>query len=48
MEVNPNPGWSKAAKLAMMASFEGLSYPQLLETLIDIANVRIGHTADVG
>lgn len=41
MEVNPNPAWSKAAKLAIMASFEGVRYPQLLEMLIETAITRI-------
>ncbi len=41
MEVNPNPAWSRDAKLALMARFEDLQYPQLLETLVDTAWARV-------
>lgn len=40
MEINPNPAWSREAKLALMARFEGLTYPQLLERLVDTAWAR--------
>ena len=40
MEVNPNPAWSREAKLALMARFEGLAYPQLLETIVEAAWAR--------
>lgn len=40
LEVNPNPAWSCEAKLARMAAFEGLAYPELLQTLIDAAWTR--------
>lgn len=41
MEVNPNPAWSREAKLAMMARFGGIAYPQLLELLIETAWTRV-------
>ncbi len=42
MEVNPNPAWSREAKLARMANFDGLEYPQLMELLVDTAWARHG------
>ncbi len=41
MEVNPNPAWSCAAKLAIMAGFGGLTYPQLLESILEAAQARL-------
>ena len=41
MEINPNPAWSREAKLAIMAGFEGLTYPALLERLVDTAFARL-------
>lgn len=41
LEVNPNPAWSRDAKLALMARFAGIEYPQLLEMLIDAAWTRV-------
>ncbi len=40
MEVNPNPAWSSAAKLALMASFAGISYPELLGLILEAAQAR--------
>jgi D-alanine-D-alanine ligase len=42
MEVNPNPAWANDGKLALMAGVAGLSYPQLLEKIVDAALTRIG------
>lgn len=41
MEVNPNPAWANDGKLAFMASFAGMTYPKMLEALIDAAAARI-------
>ena len=41
MEVNPNPAWSKEAKLAKMAAFAGMTYPELLATIVDEAWMRV-------
>lgn len=40
MEVNPNPAWGFDAKLAIMSSFAGVSYPRMLEMVIDAAIQR--------
>jgi len=42
MEVNPNPAWDYAAKLAFMASFAGISYAEMLGMLIETARRRVG------
>ncbi len=41
MEVNPNPAWANDAKLAIMAGFAGMTYPQMLEAVIDAAVQRV-------
>ena len=41
MEINPNPAWGCDAKLAIMAGFDGLSYPETLGLIIDAARARI-------
>jgi D-alanine-D-alanine ligase len=41
MEVNPNPAWANDGKLAYMASFANVSYPRMLEMIIDAAINRI-------
>lgn len=45
MEVNPNPAWAWDAKLAVMASFAGLSYAEMLEKLIATAWARVKRDA---
>lgn len=40
MEVNPNPAWATDGKLAMMAAFEGTSYPRLMERILEVAQRR--------
>jgi D-alanine-D-alanine ligase len=42
MEINPNPAWGYDGKLAIMASFAGLSYARMLEMVIDAAIARLG------
>ena len=42
LEVNPNPAWSAQGKLAKMAGFGGVGYPQLLGTILDAARKRVG------
>jgi D-alanine-D-alanine ligase len=42
MEVNPNPAWANDAKLALMAGFAGIAYPDLLRMILDAALTRIG------
>jgi D-alanine-D-alanine ligase len=41
MEVNPNPAWANDGKLAFMASFAGLDYPQMLHMILDAALRRL-------
>lgn len=41
LEVNPNPAWSAAAKMAIMAGYAGMSYTELLERILDVAWTRI-------
>lgn len=45
MEVNPNPGWCWDGKLNIMAGFEGLSYGQLLEMILNAGMERIAASA---
>jgi D-alanine-D-alanine ligase len=40
LEVNPNPGWCWDGHLAKMASFDGISYPQMLEAILKAAEHR--------
>lgn len=40
LEVNPNPGWCWDGKLNLMASFDGISYDQLLNMILDAARNR--------
>jgi D-alanine-D-alanine ligase len=42
MEVNTNPAWAYDAKLALMAGFAGMEYPQMLQRILDAACRRIG------
>ena len=41
LEVNPNPGWCWDGKLNLMASFEGISYPELLGSILEAARERL-------
>ena len=41
MEVNPNPAWSSAAKLAVMARHAGMGYADLLRMILDTAWARL-------
>jgi D-alanine-D-alanine ligase len=42
LEVNPNPAWASDGKLAFMASFAGVAYPDMLKMILDAALRRIG------
>jgi D-alanine-D-alanine ligase len=42
MEVNPNPAWANDGKLAFMAGFAGIAYPDLLQMILDAALTRLG------
>lgn len=42
MEVNPNPAWGNDGKLAVMASFAGISYRDMLKMIVDAAIARLG------
>jgi D-alanine-D-alanine ligase len=42
LEVNPNPGWCWDGHLAKMSKFAELSYPQMLELIVQAAEQRIG------
>ena len=41
LDVNPNPGWCWDGKLNLMASFDGLSYTDLLRMIIETAQARL-------
>lgn len=41
LEVNPNPAWSAEGKLALMASFGGTTYPELLARILETARARL-------
>lgn len=42
MEANTNPAWACDAKLALMAGFAGIEYPQMLERILTTARRRCG------
>jgi D-alanine-D-alanine ligase len=42
MEINPNPAWGNDGKLAFMAGFAGLGYPDLLRLILEAALKRCG------
>jgi D-alanine-D-alanine ligase len=41
LEVNPNPGWCWDGKLNLMASFDGMSYADLLRLILEAAQGRL-------
>ncbi len=42
MEVNPNPAWANDGKLAFMAGFASIAYPDMLKMILDAALKRTG------
>ncbi len=42
LEVNPNPGWCWDGKMNLMAGFQGMRYPELLEKILVAACDRYG------
>ena len=42
LKVNPNPAWANDGKLAFMAGFAGIGYPDMLKMILDAARVRLG------
>jgi D-alanine-D-alanine ligase len=44
LEVNPNPGWCWDGHLAKMAGINEISYPKLLEMILQATEQRIGQT----
>ncbi|MGH6898646.1 MAG: D-alanine--D-alanine ligase family protein [Geminicoccaceae bacterium] len=42
LEVNPNPAWANDGKLAFMAGFAGIAYPQMLRMILKAALRRTG------
>jgi D-alanine-D-alanine ligase len=42
LEVNPNPAWANDGKLAFMASFAGIAYPDMLRMILEAALRRVG------
>jgi D-alanine-D-alanine ligase len=42
LEVNPNPAWANDGKLAFMAGFAGITYPDMLKMILDAALSRVG------
>ena len=45
MEVNPNPAWANDGKLAFMAGFAGIEYPQMLELILRAALKRLSEAS---
>ncbi len=41
IEVNPNPAWGSDGKLAIMASFQNMSYRELLKKIVEVACLRL-------
>jgi D-alanine-D-alanine ligase len=41
MEVNPNPAWANDGKLAFMAGFADIPYPDMLKMILDAALNRV-------
>jgi D-alanine-D-alanine ligase len=41
LEVNPNPAWANDGKLALMAGFAGIAYPDLLQMILGAAIRRL-------
>jgi D-alanine-D-alanine ligase len=41
LEVNPNPAWANDGKLAFMAGFAGIAYPDMLKMILDAALRRV-------
>jgi D-alanine-D-alanine ligase len=41
MEVNPNPAWANDGKLAFMAGFAGIAYPDMLRLILEAAITRV-------
>jgi D-alanine-D-alanine ligase len=42
LEVNPNPAWANDGKLAFMAGFADITYPDMLKMILDAALRRVG------
>ena len=42
LEVNPNPGWCWDGKLNLMAGFAGMTYGELLQSILTAAEERLG------
>ena len=40
LEVNPNPAWANDGKLAFMAGFAGIAYPDMLKMILEAALAR--------
>ena len=40
LEVNPNPAWANDGKLAFMAGFAGIAYPDMLSMILEAALAR--------
>ncbi|MCA6078027.1 methyltransferase domain-containing protein [Fulvivirga sedimenti] len=41
LEANPNPGWCWDGHLAKMAALDGISYPMMLDKIINSAIIRV-------
>jgi D-alanine-D-alanine ligase len=47
LEVNPNPGWCWDGHLAKMAKLKGMSYSNMLESILEACKSRISITDDI-
>jgi D-alanine-D-alanine ligase len=46
LEINPNPGWCWDGHLAKMAKVAGMSYAEMLESILRVAEQRLGIQRD--
>ncbi|ATZ61546.2 MAG: methyltransferase domain-containing protein [Methanosarcinales archaeon Met12] len=46
LDVNPNPGWCWDGHLAKMAKIAGMSYTEMLESILRVAEQRLGIQTD--
>lgn len=48
LEVNPNPGWCWDGHFAKMAKLAGISYPEMIKTILNVAEQRLGAQNNIG
>lgn len=48
LEVNPNPGWCWDGHFAKMAKLAGISYPEMIKAILNVAEQRLGAQNNIG